>query len=90
MIWRPPTDRIRTLAEIKVETPLIDVSKVPFYQEIAPKVHHLHKLGMNKEKIKEHLKISNTTVRKAFAFIESLKADNVSPSADQNDTREKP
>jgi len=50
------------------EVAFTDILNAPLYQRIAERVLHLHKLGLNKLCIAEHLAVDDKTVAKALRW----------------------
>jgi hypothetical protein len=68
----PPSQRIRTLAEIPIEAAILDTGPPPIYQQIAPKALQLQRLGMSRLAIAERLGVTDKTVGKAIAWLQGV------------------
>lgn len=62
------TQRIRTVSQIPVEAPLLEVSPPPLYQQIASRARHLRELGMSHRQIGQALGVTPKTAAKAIAW----------------------
>jgi hypothetical protein len=51
-----------------MEVDLLEVERVPIYQEIAPRAEHLKALGLNLSCIARHLGVTDKTVAKALLW----------------------
>jgi len=68
--WWTRTQRIRTVAQIPLEIPLLDTRATPIYQQIAAKALQLRQLGLSDSAIAKRLNVSDKTVAKAIAWLE--------------------
>ena len=69
MRWWTRTQRIRTVAEIPLQTAILGPEEPPLYQRIAPKALHLQELGLNLSTIARKLAVDGKTVAKAIAWL---------------------
>ena len=72
-IWWTRTRRIRTVAAIPIEVPILEIKPAPVYQQIAPKAKHLHELGMTFKEIGLKLGVDRWTVGKAVRWLEIMR-----------------
>jgi hypothetical protein len=70
--WWTRTQRIRTVAQIPLETPLVDTGAMPVYQRIAAKALQLRQLGLIDTAIAKRLNVTDKTVAKAVAWLERI------------------
>jgi hypothetical protein len=67
-MWWTRTQRIRTVARIRLEAALLDTGVAPVYQRIATKALYLRQLGLSCSAIARKLKVSDKTVAKAIGW----------------------
>ena len=67
-LWWTRTQRIRTIAELPFEFPVLHTHQPFAYQIIAEKALRLNRLGMSASEIGRALKVSDKTVTKAIRF----------------------
>lgn len=60
------SQRIRTSAEVPIETAILDTGSPPIYQQISPKAFQLQQLGLSNSVIARRLGVDET-VSKAVA-----------------------
>ena len=51
------------------EVAIMDAPEEPLYQQIAEKVLHLHRLGLNNLRIGRHLDVDDKTVAKSLRWV---------------------
>jgi hypothetical protein len=73
--WRTRTQSIRTAGALPFEVALVESSEPPVHQRIAWKAPHLHELGMSDRAIAGRLGVTDKTVAKAIAWVQSPLAE---------------
>ena len=69
--WWTRSQSIRTAAQLPFEAAILETLEAPTYQRIAEKARHLHQLGLNLSRIAQALGVSDKTVGKGIAWIET-------------------
>lgn len=70
--WWTRTQRIRTVAAVSLEVPILDVKEPPAYQRIASRAGHLHELGLSDRAIAYRLGVTGKTVAKGLRWLRKL------------------
>ena len=73
--WWTRTQRIRTVAAVPLEVPILEVKLPPVYQRIAQKAKHLRELGMTYPEIGEKLGVDRWAVGKAVRWFGGINRD---------------
>lgn len=72
--WRR-TQSIRTAGSLPFEVALVETSVPPAYQRVARKALHLRELGMSNRAIAGRLGVTDKTIAKAIAWVQSRLAE---------------
>ena len=70
--WWTRTQRIRTVAEVRLEVALLETESRPLYQRVARKALHLRELGLSYSAIARRLEVDDKTVAKAIRWLGSM------------------
>lgn len=61
--------RIRTAAQLPIDTALVNTNALPLYQQIAPRALQLSNLGLDLSAISRKLNVDSKTVIKGIAWL---------------------
>ena len=67
-IWWTRSQRIRTLAEMPFEVPIVDVEPAPLYQRVSQQAAHMQRFGLSLACIARKLSVDDETVAKAIRW----------------------